>query len=316
MDSVSYNLGRTVAPSLGIGLMHWVAYGWAFVGNAVSFGFFTLVLWRTRQRGPLEQQQRSKVMSGFRIACGDGTIMILLLMVAAVTVADDPILVLGPSLAIHMHVSASSSGWFIAALGGGSVCGSLRRSRHERSLRLAATALALLGVCMVMFVMTPWMWVSVMAAFGAGVSCLITNSATRTLLSDVARPKRVASVMAIWAVAWAGSKPFASLTDGLLAGSVGVRWTGVILAIPALIPIVVLIFMPNLAHKLAAYRRRTQEPAAPPRTGPRKNCWTGRPTSCWNTTPPWWDGPRKTRGQSRPADGARAVRDDFRVPTR
>ena len=67
--------------------------------------------------------------------------MILLLMVAAVTVADDPILVLGPALARHMHVSASRPGgssprsaaaayWLAAPI------------RHERSLRTAATALA------------------------------------------------------------------------------------------------------------------------------------------------------------------------------
>ncbi len=217
MDSVSYNIGRAVAPLMGIALIHWAGYGWAFAGNAVSFGFLTLVLWRARQHGQDEPPQRSKVLSGFRIARSDGTIMILLLMVAAVTVADDPILVLGPALARHMNVSASSSGWFIAALGGGSVIGSLRRSRHERSLRTAATALALLSGCMIVFVMTSWMWVSVAAALGAGVSCLIANSATRTLLCDKAGPERVASVMAIWAVAWAGSKPFASLTDGLLA---------------------------------------------------------------------------------------------------
>jgi hypothetical protein len=67
--------------------------------------------------------------------------------------------------------------------------------------------------------------------------------------------ERVASVMAIWAVAWAGSKPLASLSDGLLADWVGIQWTGVILAIPALIPIAVLIFMPGFGRKLASYRR-------------------------------------------------------------
>ena len=138
--------------------------------------------------------------------------MVLLLMVAAVTVADDPVLVLGPALANHLGVSASWSGWFIAALGGGSVVGSLRRSKHLPSLRLAATALALLGGCMVFFVMTPWVWVSVAAALGAGISCLVANSATRTLLSKAAGPTRVAAVMAVWAIAWAGSKPLASLT--------------------------------------------------------------------------------------------------------
>ena len=73
-------------------------------------------------------------------------------MVAAVTVADDPVLVLGPALAGHLHVSLSWSGWFIAALGAGTVIGSFLPSLHTPSIRLAATALAALAVCMMAFV--------------------------------------------------------------------------------------------------------------------------------------------------------------------
>ena len=94
--------------------------------------------------------------------------MLLLLMVAAVTIADDPVQVLGPALANHLGVSQGWSGWFIAALGAGSVLGSLRASRHLPSLRLAATALAALGVCMVVFVSTPLVWVSFGAALAPG----------------------------------------------------------------------------------------------------------------------------------------------------
>ena len=270
MDAVSYNLGRAIAPLLSIAVVHWLGYGWAFAGNAVSFVVFTLILWRAGRYGAAERRQRSRIMDGFTIASRDGRILVLLLMVAAVTVADDPVLVLGPALANHLGVSANWSGWFIAALGGGSVIGSLRRSKHLPSLRLAATALALLGGCMVFFVITPWVWVSVAAALGAGISCLVANSATRTLLSKAAGPTRVAPVMAIWAIAWAGSKPLASLTDGLLAGYVGVRWTGVLLALPALIPIAIMIFAPGFGRRMvrgrAGGKRKTTveaEPAAP-----------------------------------------------------
>jgi MFS family permease len=272
MDSVSYNLGRAIAPLMGIALVHWAGYGWAFVGNSASFAIFTVVLWAVGRDGSAEPERRSRILDGFRIAQNEGMIMILLLMVAAVTVADDPIQVLGPALASRMHVSLMSSGWFIAALGAGSVLGSLRRSKHLPSLRLAAMALALLGGCMVLFVMTQWIWVSVAAALGAGISCLIANAATRTLLSKAAGPDRVAAVMAVWAVAWAGSKPFASLADGLLAGSVGLRWTGVILAIPALIPIAVLLLAPSLGHRLASFHREL--PGKPPKI-PRRS--QGRP---------------------------------------
>jgi predicted MFS family arabinose efflux permease len=247
MDAVSYNLGRAVAPPLTVVLVTTFGYWWAFAANALTFMVFTLALVLARH-GAAEPERRSRVRDGFLIARRDRTIMFLLLMVAAVTVADDPVLVLGPTLAHHFHASTNWSGWFIAALGSGSVIGSLRRPKHLPTLQLAAAALALLGLCMILFVVTPCIWVSFAAAVGAGVSCLLANSMTRTLLSKAAGPDRVASVMAVWAIAWAGSKPLASLADGALAGWVGVPATGIVLALPAFMPFAVLVVL--------AYRRR------------------------------------------------------------
>jgi predicted MFS family arabinose efflux permease len=238
MDAVSYNLGRAVAPPLAVlivVLTH--GYGLAFALNAVTFLAFTLALILAGKGAEAEPERRSRIKDGFVIALQSRTISLLLLMVAAVTIADDPIQVLGPALANHLGVSQSWSGWFIAALGAGSVVGSLRRPQHLPSLRLAATVLAGLGVFMVVFVSTPWVWVSICAALAAGITCLLANSMTRTLLSQKAGVNQ-ASVMAIWAIAWAGSKPLASLTDGLLASHIGVQSTGMILALPAFVPII------------------------------------------------------------------------------
>jgi hypothetical protein len=60
--------------------------------------------------------------------------------------------------------------------------------------------------------------------------------------------------MAAWAVAWAGSKPIASLTDGSLAGVIGVRPTGILLAVPALLPALVLVLRPKIDHLSRAAR--------------------------------------------------------------
>ncbi|HLK00355.1 MAG TPA: MFS transporter [Streptosporangiaceae bacterium] len=241
MDSVSYNLGRAIGPPAGIALIATVGAGWAFAVNAASFLIFTITLWFTVHGTAEAAPRRSRVRDGFVVAYRDRRILIVLLMVVAVTVAADPVLVLGPALASHVFgVSATWSGLFIAALGTGSVVGSLVPLRSEPSIRLAATALSSLGVCMVIFVLAPSVLVSVMAAAAAGVTCLLANSVTRAVLSTEAGPCREASVMAIWAIAWAGSKPVASLADGFLATGIGVRWTGVLLAIPVFIPILVL----------------------------------------------------------------------------
>ncbi len=266
MDTVSYNLGRAVAPALTVTIgFAGVNFAWAFAANAVSFIAFSLILWRIRLHATAEPVRTSRVREGFQVARKDGRIMIMLLMVAAVTIADDPILVLGPKLALHLHAPATSSGWFIAALGAGTVAGSFRRSRHQPSLRLAATALAALAFCMLIFVWATVMWVAIAAALGAGVSCLVANSVTRAALADRAGPEQTAAVMAVWAIAWAGSKPFASLFDGLLGNSIGPHWTGLILATPALIPITVMVLMPKVGYWVA--RSRNCLPAGTAITG-------------------------------------------------
>lgn len=240
MDSVSYNLGRALAPVAGVLLIVRVGFGWAFAANAGSFLVFAAFLLAAGADAP-EPTRRSRLADGFAIARSDIRIFLLLAMVAAVTIADDPVLVLGPAQASRLHASVIWSGWFIAALGAGSVLGSLRRSRHVPSHRLTATVLAALGLWMVVFVWAPWAWLSAFAALGAGVSCLLANSVTRTLLANEAGPKREASVMAVWAIAWAGSKPIASLLDGFLANHFGVQATGTLLALPVLLPVAVLL---------------------------------------------------------------------------
>lgn len=266
MDAVSYNIGRATAPLLTITIGPRANdFAWAFIANSVSFAVFTVILWRASQHGTVEPRVRSRILDGFSYACNDRTIAILLLMVAVVTVADDPILVLGPAIASHLRASTEWAGWFIAALGAGSVLGSLRPTGREPSMRLAAAALATLSLCMIVFVLAPSMVVNVLAAFGAGVSCLVANSTTRTLLSKRAGPDRVAAVMAVWAIAWAGSKPFASFFDGLLGSHIGIAPTGFILAVPALIPIVALTVRGLRRHGRAT---ATAQPTATPFNSP------------------------------------------------
>jgi MFS family permease len=243
MDSVSYNLGRAVGPPLGILLVTVLGFGYAFAFNALSFLVFTVVLLTVaRATNEPEMRGRSRVLDGFRVARDDRRILMVLAMVVAVTVAADPVLVLGPALASRTFgVSANWSGAFIAALGAGSVLGSLLRTKREPTMRLAATALFALGVCMICFVLAPRIWLSLACAFGAGITCLIANSTTRTLLASKAGPAREASVMAIWAIAWAGSKPVASLADGWIATTYGVRTAGILLAVPAIVPLILLL---------------------------------------------------------------------------
>ncbi len=245
MNSVSYNAGRSVAPAFSILVVTTIGFGWAFALNAATFACFVIVLLTIKPNSALPPRSRSRVWNSFPIAFTDRKIMILLLMVAAVTVAEDPLLVLGPALAHHLGTSADWSGGFLSAMGIGSILGSLLPRRKAPSIRRTAAALGLLGIFIVVFALAPWIWLTVAAAGAAGLAGLVAGSAAQAKLRELAGPKRALQVMGLWTVAWAGSKPIASIIDGALPSVVDVRITGVLMALPALIPILVLIFLPG-----------------------------------------------------------------------
>jgi MFS family permease len=264
MNSVSYNAGRAVAPVLCVVVISTIGFGWVFALNAISFLFFSLVLMKMHPLTGRRPSHLARARDGLRIARSNPRIWLLLGMVAAVTIADDPVLVLGPALA-HRVLGTSNdwAGYFLAALGCGTVLGSLAPRKlagltdlSSRSRRAALWLLALSG-CIFTYVIGISPLVSLIAAGGAGVAGLMTGAATQALLvqqTAVSTP----SVMALWAVAWAGTKPIASLLDGWLATVLSVRLAGIILIMPALVLAMLELYLPpGVKERL---KKRTGQP--------------------------------------------------------
>jgi hypothetical protein len=252
MNSVSYNSGRALAPALSVVVIAFVGPDLIFALNAISFVIFAIVLslLATATNAQKTQlQRRAHVADGLRLALHRRRILLLLAIVAAVTLADDPILVLSPSLTrTTLHVPSDWAGYFIAALGGGAVLGSLLPVRTvlgsllpvkrreavgpSHTSRPAAWSLLALSLSVVVFTAGVSAWISIIAAFVAGVAALFTGAAAQKVI--VGRRKAAASIAGIWAIAWAGTKPVASLLDGWLASHVGILLTGIALASPAI----------------------------------------------------------------------------------
>ena len=266
MNSVAYNAGRMVAPAFSVLIVMTAGFGYAFLVNAASFVIFALILLAIKPLSKIPISRKSRVRDSVRVALNDRKIVILLMVVAAVTLAEDPILVLGPGLAWHaFHRSDDWSGYFLCALGAGCVVSSFFPRLNVPSTRRAAAALGILGISILVFALAPWIWLSVAAALTAGMSGLMAGSTAQAMLRQLAGPARVLEVMGLWAIAWAGSKPIASILDGVLPSLITVRWTGVIMAVPALVPPFVLILMPRAARWMTQSRssqplNKTHEP--------------------------------------------------------
>jgi len=205
------------------------------------------------------EHPRARVTDGLITALRRRRLLLLLAIVAAVTLADDPILVLSPAVAARLHMPGASAGYFIAALGWGSVLGSLppisvRGNSAQHASRHAAFSLLILGASIVVFATGLWAPASLIAASVAGAAALYAGTAAQTALlrhhqkngPDVAA---VASVAAMWAIAWAGTKPFASLVDGWLASRHGIVFTSIMLTAPAIIIALCELLLPHEAKR-------------------------------------------------------------------
>lgn len=268
MNSVSYNAGRTLAPAVCVAIVATVGAQWAFALNAISFVVFAFTIAAVHPAATQSREKRPPDRRAFHIAWSRPRILLLLAIVATVTIADDPVLVLGPSLA-HQVLGVSSlwPAFFLSALGLGTLLGALIPTRPPTSHR-AAVSLLVLALSVIVFCAGFAAWVSLAAAIAAGVAALLTGAATQALLIHWAGDGQAAKVMALWALAWAGSKPLASFADGALASRYGVFAAGVLLALPALAVAGSEIVLPphvkNSIKRLAAKSR--QEHTANPAT--------------------------------------------------
>lgn len=263
MNSVSYNAGRTLAPVLCIAVLASVGAVWAFALNAISFVIFAAIIIAIHPNGVPRRNSHAHDWLGLRIAVSRPRILLLLTMVATVTVADDPVLVLGPALT-HQVLAASRlwPAYFLSALGLGTVLGAMVPTKPSTARRAAWPLLAL-ALSVILFTSGIATWFSLLAAISAGLAALLTGAATQALLLKTAGPRQATQVMALWAVAWAGSKPLASLTDGWLASHFGVADAGMILAFPALAVALLELFLRQEAKDWLKMRMRAYNGSHP-----------------------------------------------------
>ena len=163
--------------------------------------------------------------------------------------------------------------------------------------RMAVT-LALLGGGIVLFSIAPWLPLGFVFLAVAGFGYLASNtSATTRLQLGVAESHR-GRIMALWSVAFLGLRPLASLADGGLAATIGVRGAGIVLALPALarrgpgragLPEERVAVVARRRERLLDRPRRDPADQVPHRARPCRSCRTRAPrrTAAARRRHPW-----------------------------
>jgi MFS family permease len=256
LNSLTYNLARAVGPSLAALVINAFGVATAFAVNSFSYVLLGAAVLIVRPR-PQERAVSSSLLESIRLVRRNPRLAAYLLIVAIVGFASDPVNALGPAFAHAFGRDETVGGYLLGVFGAGAVTAAIvLAGRVSGSRRRMALTLGMLGFGMALFALTPWLPIALVLLFVAGFGYLASNtSATSRLQLEVAESQR-GRIMALWGIAFLGVRPLASLVDGAIASTAGVRAAGVVLALPAI-----------GASLVLAARRSADAERAPERAG-------------------------------------------------
>jgi MFS family permease len=235
LNAMTYNLARAVGPALAAVAVTQIGVGAAFVIAAVAFLALATGVAVARAR-PMRRsvQSSARLRDTLALVYRQPRLAGYLVVVMLVGFASDPINTLAPAFAHAFDRPDTDAGMLIGVFGAGAVTAALVLTGRAPGVRSRiAGSLLMLGLGIAGFALTPWLVPALAMLFVAGFAYLTCNATATARLQLELDDAHRGRVMAVWGIAFLGLRPIASLIDGAVAASAGVRTAGVVLAVPA-----------------------------------------------------------------------------------
>ncbi|HEX5175122.1 MAG TPA: MFS transporter [Gaiellaceae bacterium] len=250
LNSMTFNLARAIGPVLAGVSVSTLGIPASFAINSASYLLLVLGVLVVQ---PAEQirasRSETRLRESLRLVRAQPELLALLLIVAAVGFASDPVNTEAPAFAHAFGRADTDAGYIIGAFGAGAVVAAfLLAGRIAGSRRRMTGTLLLLGGGMVAFSQVRWLPIGFLLLTVAGFGYLASNASATSRLQLGVEERQRGRIMALWSVAFLGFRPAASLIDGAVAGAFGVRAAGVVLALPAFACAAAILTVPRLAR--------------------------------------------------------------------
>jgi hypothetical protein len=214
----------------------------AFLLNSFSYLVLIAALLVVRPVSRRERPAQARLRDALGLVRRNPRLGVLLLVVATVGFASDPVNTLAPAYATHFGYRDVVGGFVVGAFGIGAITAVFTIAGHEVTRRRLILGLLLAVAGVAAFSLSPSLWFGFGFLLVGGFGYLTANSSsTARLQLEVAESER-GRIMALWSIAFLGLRPFASLVDGAVASAAGVRVAGVVLTLPALLAVGVLVW--------------------------------------------------------------------------
>jgi len=238
MSSLTFNLSRAIGPVLGAAVVaHW-GIAPAFWLNALSYLGLIVGLLAVRPRpAPRPAGPRLSWGDSLRMVRADTALLALLGVVAAISISQDPVSTLTPGFSSELfHRSDTLTGLLVGAFGAGAaLAAATAAGRASDPVRRLGPGCLLMGVGMLGFAFAPSPGFAFAALGLGGFFFMLTNTGATTALTLEVAPEQRGRIMALWSLCFLGTRPPASLADGGLASTAGLRPAAVALAIPVIV---------------------------------------------------------------------------------
>jgi MFS family permease len=236
LNSVTFNIGRAIGPILGALAIETAGPTWAYGINSLSY--LALVFGLTRVRALVPQarpETRPRLRESIALVARDRRLLGLLYAIAAMNIATDPPVTLGPAFMVELNEPDTLSGLLIGAFGAGAVVVAFTVAHGlARTRKVIGITLLVTGAGVAAFSISPSLALAMVSLFVMGLGYLATNTVATSRLQLEVEDVQRGRIMTLWSIAFLGARPVGSLLDGGIASIAGVRVASFCMALPAL----------------------------------------------------------------------------------
>jgi len=237
MNIVTMNVARAVGPVLGAVVVEHFGVAAAFGLNSLSYLAMIAALLMVRARPIVRHAGDAKIslLATIRSLRSRPNLAVLFVLGIFISMAIDPVTTLSPGFATAVfHRSDTIVGWCVGAFGFGAVLAGIAVSRQPiADDRLLAKRMVMLIVAFLVFASTAVLAVALLALIAAGFAYIGTAAAALTRVQHSTDASEHGRLMALWAMAFTGSRPIASLIDGAIASATSVQVAAYVMITPA-----------------------------------------------------------------------------------
>lgn len=235
LESAGVNLSKALGPLVGTAFVVTVGFGWGLATTALLHLGFVVIVFGLRPRPQPGSEDRPGLRDGVRALRERPLLLALLMVVAAVGMASDPAPTLGPAFAEEVFGRSDTlAGFIFGTFGLGAVLAAFTIARPAPApYRRMAVLLTVMTAGTVVFALAGVLWVSLGGIGIAGFAYLAAHTQATALLYAHTNEGQRGRVMALWALAFVGTRPLAALITGSLADTVGLQVAALVITAPA-----------------------------------------------------------------------------------